>query len=85
MKLLAKAAEERYQSAAGLQADLARWTTEWEAGRELGEAASGRSDVGDRFLLPQRYGGEQGCDRGERNKSKAMNHDAASSWPSTLL
>ena len=32
MKLLAKAAEERYQSAAGLKADLSQWKTEWEAG-----------------------------------------------------
>ena len=34
MKLLAKAAEERYQSAAGLKADLSRWKTEWEAGAD---------------------------------------------------
>jgi PAS domain S-box-containing protein len=60
MRLLAKAAEERYQSAAGLAADLVQWRAEWDAGRDLGAPASGRSDVGDRFLLPQRlYGRER--------------------------
>jgi PAS domain S-box-containing protein len=55
MRLLAKAAEERYQSAAALVADLSRWKAEWEAGREL--SPSGRSEAGDRFLLPQRLYG----------------------------
>ena len=59
MRLLAKAAEERYQSAVGLAADLAQWRTEWDAGRDLGAPASGRSDVGDRFLLPQRFYGRE--------------------------
>ena len=31
MKLLAKTAEERYQTAAGLEADLRRCLAEWEA------------------------------------------------------
>jgi hypothetical protein len=30
MKLLAKSAEERYQTASGLEADLRRCLTEWE-------------------------------------------------------
>jgi PAS domain S-box-containing protein len=60
MKLLAKAAEERYQSAAGLAADLSQWKAEWEAGRDLSAPVAGRHDVGDRFLLPQRlYGRER--------------------------
>ena len=60
MKLLAKAAEERYQSAARLKADLSRWQAEWDAGRELSPVAAGRSDFGDRFLVPQRlYGRER--------------------------
>ncbi len=59
MTLLAKAAEERYQSAAGLVADLSQWKAEWEGGRELSPARSGRSDVGDRFLLPRRFYGRE--------------------------
>ncbi len=60
MKLMAKAAEERYRSALGLKADLARWHGEWEAGRELGSVEAGRGDPGDRFLVPQRlYGRER--------------------------
>jgi len=60
MKLLAKAAEERYQSAPALEADLARWKLEWEAGQALSPAAPGRSDFADRFLVPQRlYGRER--------------------------
>jgi PAS domain S-box-containing protein len=60
MKLLAKAAEERYQSALRLKVDLTRWQAEWDAGRELSAVAPGRSDVGDRFLVPQRlYGRER--------------------------
>ena len=60
MKLLAKAAEERYQSAARLKSDLLRWQAEWSAGQPLSPVAPGRSDFGDRFLVPQRlYGREQ--------------------------
>ena len=40
MKLLAKAAEERYQSALRLKADLTRWQAEWDAGRELSAVAA---------------------------------------------
>jgi PAS domain S-box-containing protein len=60
MKLLAKAAEERYQSAARLKADLSKWQAEWNAGQDLSPVAPGRSDFGDRFLVPQRlYGRER--------------------------
>jgi PAS domain S-box-containing protein len=60
VKLLAKAAEERYQSALRLKADLTRWQAEDKAGDELSAITPGRSDVGDRFLVPQRlYGRER--------------------------
>ncbi len=60
MKLMAKAAEERYQSARRLQADLGLCRSEWEADRHVSSVVPGREDFGDRFLLPQRlYGRER--------------------------
>ena len=60
MKLLAKAAEERYQSARPAQGGPLPVAAEWDAGRELSPFAPGRSDIGDRFLVPQRlYGRER--------------------------
>ena len=60
MRLLAKAAEERYQSAPRLKADLLGWQRDLEAGRGLTPLSAGRGDPGDRFLVPQRlYGRER--------------------------
>jgi PAS domain S-box-containing protein len=58
MKLMAKAAEERYQSAARLQADLAGWMSDLEAGRPLRTVGEG-GDVGDRFTVSQRLYGRE--------------------------
>ncbi len=59
MKLLAKGAEERYQSARRLKADLAVCRSEWEASGVI-SAAVPTPDFGDRLLLPQRlYGRER--------------------------
>ena len=44
MKLLAKAAEDRYQTAAGLAADLRRCLSEWEEGGSIGSFALGALD-----------------------------------------
>ena len=60
MRLLAKAAEDRYESAARLRADLARWQADLEAGRALTPLASDRHNRDDRFLLPQRLYGREG-------------------------
>ncbi|HWB39605.1 MAG TPA: serine/threonine-protein kinase PknK, partial [Gemmatimonadales bacterium] len=59
MKLMAKSAEERYQSALRLRADLVRWQAELDAGREVSKLEPGRGDVGDRFLVPQRLYGRE--------------------------
>ncbi|QRK06170.1 AAA family ATPase [Archangium violaceum] len=62
MKLLAKVAEERYQSAEGLRADLAR-CQEALRGGALEPFPLGSRDVPARFLLPQRlYGREAEVD-----------------------
>jgi PAS domain S-box-containing protein len=63
MKLLAKAAEERYQTAAGLEADLHRCLTEWEARRRIDLFPLGVHDVSDRLLIPEKlYGREREID-----------------------
>jgi len=63
MKLLAKAAEERYQTTAGLEADLQRCLTEWEARRSIDLFPLGVHDVSDRLLIPEKlYGREREID-----------------------
>jgi PAS domain S-box-containing protein len=53
MKLLAKTAEERYQTAAGLAADLRRCLTEWESTGRIDPFTPGAHDASDRLLIPE--------------------------------
>jgi predicted ATPase len=63
MKLLAKSAENRYQSAAGLEADLRRCQAKWEAHGRIEPFPLGTRDASDRLLLPERlYGRERDID-----------------------
>jgi PAS domain S-box-containing protein len=63
MKLLAKTAEERYQTAAGVEADLRRCLAEWEAIGRIGPFPPGTHDVSDRLLIPEKlYGRESEID-----------------------
>ena len=57
MKLLAKTAEERYQSGFGLRADLARCLEEWDATGRIQGVVAGATDLADRFVIPQRLYG----------------------------
>lgn len=57
LKLLAKSAEERYQSAAGLEHDLRRCLREWEAGCRVEDFALGQYDRPDRLLIPEKLYG----------------------------
>ncbi|MBB2671478.1 UNVERIFIED_ORG: PAS domain S-box-containing protein [Rhizobium esperanzae] len=60
MKLLAKNAEERYQTAAGLEADLRRALVESEKYGRIAEFRLGTHDVPDRLVVPERpYGRER--------------------------
>ena len=60
MKLLAKTAEERYQTATGVIADLQRCLTEWESQGQIDDFPVGQHDVPDRLLIPERlYGRTQ--------------------------
>jgi serine/threonine protein kinase len=60
LRLLAKSAEDRYQTAAGLEADLRKCLVEWEAHGRIEPFPLGMRDVSDRLLLPERlYGRER--------------------------
>jgi PAS domain S-box-containing protein len=56
MKLLAKMAEERYQTAAGVERDLRHCLAEWTRG-SLADFALGENDVPDRLLIPEKLYG----------------------------
>jgi PAS domain S-box-containing protein len=57
MKLLAKTAEERYQTAAGIERDLRRCLEQWEAESRVGEFPLGEHDIPDRLLIPEKLYG----------------------------
>jgi PAS domain S-box-containing protein len=60
MKLLAKTTEDRYQTAAGLDADLRHCLAEWERHGGIGAFALGTHDTSDRLLIPEKlYGRER--------------------------
>jgi predicted ATPase/GAF domain-containing protein len=57
MMLLAKAAEERYQSAAGVERDLQRCLAAWEAQRDIDDFPLGQHDTPDRLMIPEKLYG----------------------------
>ncbi len=57
MRLLAKAAEDRYQSATGVRADLEICSRQWAETRTIASFELGQRDVSERFLIPQRLYG----------------------------
>ena len=59
LKLLAKSAEQRYQSAAGLEHDLRRCLSEWEADGHIKEFPIGQYDTADRLLIPEKLYGRE--------------------------
>ena len=63
MKLLAKTAEERYQTAAGAEIDIRRCLAEWQATGYIAPFPLGAHDVSDRLLIPEKlYGRESEID-----------------------
>src|SRR5256885_3672865 len=56
-KLLAKTAEERYQTAGGVESDLRRCLAEWEIQRRIDEFPLGEHDTSDRLLVPEKLYG----------------------------
>jgi PAS domain S-box-containing protein len=60
MKLLAKTAEERYQTARGLERDLRRCLADWEARHDIDDFVLGQYDTPDSLLIPEKlYGRER--------------------------
>ncbi|MDB5864434.1 MAG: multi-sensor signal transduction multi-kinase, partial [Betaproteobacteria bacterium] len=63
MKLLAKNAEERYQTAFGLETDFRQCLTQRESHGRIDAFALGAHDVSDRFRIPEKlYGREREID-----------------------
>src|SRR5215471_19045526 len=59
MKLLAKQAEDRYQTAGGLERDLRRCPAKWEAQRRIDDFPLGKHDTPDRLLIPEKLYGRR--------------------------
>ncbi|SDT50296.1 trifunctional serine/threonine-protein kinase/ATP-binding protein/sensor histidine kinase [Bradyrhizobium canariense] len=57
LKLLAKTAEERYQTAAGVERDLRQCLTDWEARGHIDDFPLGQQDIPDRLLIPEKLYG----------------------------
>ena len=63
MKLLSKTAEERYQTAAGVESDLRRCLSQWEFQGYIDDFTPGTNDTPDHLLIPERlYGRDREVD-----------------------
>src|SRR4029077_3837529 len=82
MKLLAKTAEERYQTALGVENDLRRCHFEWQNHRRIDEFAFGEHDTPDRLLIPEKlYGRARETD----TLLASFDHVVASGAPELVL
>jgi predicted ATPase/signal transduction histidine kinase len=82
LKLLAKTAEERYQTAAGLETDLRKCLLEWNSTGRIQPFAIAQQDVPDQLLIPERlYGREAEC----QTLLRAFDRVVASGKPELVL
>ncbi|MBE9101861.1 ATP-binding sensor histidine kinase [Vacuolonema iberomarrocanum] len=58
-KLMAKNAEDRYQSALGLKHDLEQCSIQWQATGAIASFELGQRDLSDRFLIPEKLYGRE--------------------------
>ncbi|MGB3532591.1 MAG: AAA family ATPase [Microcoleaceae cyanobacterium] len=58
-KLIAKNAEDRYQSSLGLKFDLEHCLIQWKNTREINSFELGQRDLSDRFLIPEKLYGRE--------------------------
>jgi len=59
LKLLAKTAENRYQTASGVEADLRSCLSAWETQRRIDPFPLGAHDASDRLLIPEKLYGRE--------------------------
>ncbi|MFB9268056.1 AAA family ATPase [Bradyrhizobium erythrophlei] len=59
LKLLAKTAEERYQTASGLERDLRRCLAEWERQGRIDRFTLGEHDISGRLVIPEKLYGRE--------------------------
>ncbi len=59
LKLIAKNAEDRYQSAYSLKADLEKCLRQWETSAQINTFAIGEQDISGRFQIPQKLYGRE--------------------------
>jgi len=59
MKLLAKTAEDRYQTAAGLAVDLRKCLGEWESHQRIEPFPLGANDASERLMAPEKLYGRE--------------------------
>jgi len=59
MKLLAKTAEDRYQTAGGVEHDLRRCVGQWERQAQIAPFQLGERDIPDRLLIPEKLYGRE--------------------------
>jgi predicted ATPase/serine phosphatase RsbU (regulator of sigma subunit) len=59
IKLMAKIAEERYQSAFGIRYDLENCQRQWEAQENITPFELGQRDISDRFQIPEKLYGRE--------------------------
>ena len=58
-KLMAKSAEARYQTAAGVEADLRRCLASWQADGQIQAFPIGEHDISDKLLIPENLYGRE--------------------------
>jgi hypothetical protein len=82
LKLLAKTPEERYQTAAGLEADLMKCLQEWQSLGCIEPFVLGAHDVSDRLLIPEKL---YGRDRESKELLEAFDRVVACGTPELVL
>jgi AAA ATPase domain/Protein kinase domain len=82
IRLMAKTAEERYQTTEGLEADLRQCLSELETRGRIDPFPLGAHDIADRLLIPERLYGRE---REVKTLLAAFDHVAASGTPELVL